>query len=509
MEYEAVTALAVAASLYRGGMGTRRRAGRFLGAIATVAVVVAGCSTTGGSDSTADPTASPSSSAPSSTPTDASNESASPTASPSLAPPPSVATWSVSAGAFREGLEFVEWSGQWGVDVVVALPEVWVVGLAEEKAMMLTSLVGLHPDTGAELWRQDVSTGMCSQQLVNDQIICLTSAQGADDQGVLLGPLEVVSIDASTGEATRTPSTVIEPIRIFPTTSGVLVVTPSQERVPGEGDSAPGARLSLLDFSTGGEVWGVELGLLPQGDLLFARNGGGGLMQVLPLWQEASGVVVLGSSLAPGIALIDPAVGLIGGVVACEHQVVFHDSLFCQVTNRKTEASSVLRRNLAGEALWAADDLALPLARVPQGTQPVALRGTRVMQVDWETGAVGGVVLDLGDPADRQFSQGLGISGLGGADPTFIHNDNEMVAAFNGDGSLAWTKQGWRSAPRELAAQGDLVVLADHDGVLMGLDRLTGAELWRQAIPEGGWVEAVPGAVIVIDGDAVQRFDLP
>ena len=325
MEYEAVTALAVAASLYRGGMGTRRRAGRFLGAIATVAVVVAGCSTTGSSDSTADPTASPSSSAPSSTPTDASNESASPTASPSLAPPPSVATWSVSAGAFREGLEFVEWSDQFGVDLVVTLPEVWVVGLAEEKAMMLTSLVGLHPDTGAELWRQDVSTGMCSQQLVNDQIICLTSAQGADDQGVLLGPLEVVSIDASTGEATRTPSTVIEPIRIFPTTSGVLVVTPSQERVPGEGDSAPGARLSLLDFSTGGEVWGVELGRLPQGDLLFARNGGGGLMQVLPLWQEASGVVVLGSSLAPGIALIDPAVGLIGGVVACEHQVVFHD----------------------------------------------------------------------------------------------------------------------------------------------------------------------------------------
>lgn len=499
VEHEAVTAIAVMASLYRGRMGTRRRTGRALGAVATAAVVLlAGCSTTGGSGATGEPTSPSSSSEPS----------ASPTAPPSLAAPPSVATWSVSTAAFGDGLNFDEWSDEFTVDLVLTLPDVWVVGLAEKPVRMLSALVGLDPATGAELWRQDVSTGLCSQHMVDGRIACLTSAQGTDDQNGLLGPLELVSIDASTGEAVRASSSVRDPIRIFPTAPGVLVVTPSQERVPGEGDSAPGARLSLLDWSSAHEVWGVELALLPQGELLFAHNGGEDLMQVVPGWAEVSGTVVLGSTLADGVLLVDPAAGPIT-VTACEHHVVFQDSLFCQVTNRKTKKTAVLRRDLAGVALWAADDLALPLATVPQGTQPVALRGTRVVDVDWETGSVGAEVLDLGDPADRQFSRGLGIAGLGGADPTFVHNDDETVAAFNGDGSLAWTKQGMPNSVRELATQGDLVVLADHDGLVMGLDRLTGAELWRMAIPKDGWVEAVPGAVIVIDDETVRRFELP
>lgn len=471
-------------------------------------LALAGCTGQASDDASrasGSPTPSMSTSPVASSPDEPSSETESPTA---VTSPPAELRWAVSAQDLGNGLGFVEWSDEFSVDLVLTLPEVWVVGLAQKPERMLSALVGLDPSTGAVLWRQDLDSGLCSQQVVGLSIACLTAVQGTDDQSNLVGALDLVSIDALTGELRRTPSSLSAPIRIYPTDAGLMVVTASQERVPGEGDQAPGARLSMLDWSDAHEVWGAELGQLDRGELLFARTGGGDLMQINPDWEEAAGVVILGSILAEGVLLIDPAVGPIT-VAACENHLVFEDSLYCQVTNRKTEKTAVLRRDLAGVALWAADDLALPFARVPQGTQPVALRGTRVLDVDWETGAVGAEVLDLGDPADRQFSRGLGIAGLGGADPTFVHNDDETVAAFNGDGSLAWTRMGVGAHPRELVALDDVVVLADHDGEVMGLDRLAGAEIWRLSIPDDGWVEAVPGAVVVISPEAVQVFNVP
>ncbi|PWD50899.1 hypothetical protein C8046_09785 [Serinibacter arcticus] len=486
-----------------------------VGIVALAAAVLYGLNALVGSigelfDSPTDPRGPASTGAPASPGGTSTADPTGPTASPSTADGELPIAWQVDPASIVAGADLVySWDGQVDSSQIAVTPDAWIVGLGANYST-LEHVAGLDPRSGGTLWTHEIGHGACAHDVVDAVLACLTTSSAVPEDGVAAEPYVLARIDVATGEVTEVPTTLTSVWSLHHRPEGLLVLGVTEP-------NAPHASLSLL-AADGSVKWTTDVGEVAGAELMFSDVLSGSGDKPDPnrtmervRWRDLDGGTALLWS-QPGAMLVDLATGPVGDVIDCNRATPARDALYCMSYDKPgdTSVTSVHRYDLTGSLQWSTPGVRLAYPSDSSPARPAFLRDRELIGLDLATGAPGELLHSFATPGAQVWTGNVAEpSGYGDASrAVVIGEDDAAVGLLEGADQVAWTVPVSEEAYVWDVLLLDGVTVLHLSDAAVGLDPVTGAELWRFAGVETDSV-AAGDAIAEAGYRGITRRDVP
>lgn len=390
-------------------------------------------------------------------------------------------TWVVEPSAIVAGTELVyTWDGQVGSSQMAVSPQAWMVGLGADYET-LQHIAGLDPETGETLWTYEVGQGACGQDVIDGQLACLATSSSVAESGIAAQPYRLVLIDVATGEVRESPTAITSVRSLSYRPEGLLVLGVTEP-------AAPHAAISLVSALDGSSLWTSDIGTIAGAELMFSDflSGSGDKpsrtreMERVRWRELGDGSALLWSQ--PGALIIDLASGPVGSVIDCARATPTEDALYCMTYDDPNDntVTSVHRYDRQGVQQWSTPGLRLAFPSDSTPGRPVALVGRDVVGLDLATGTPGAVLYSFATPGAQAWTGNIAEPDVYGnaSNAVVIGEDDAALSMVEGEDRIAWTVPLSDAYVWDVLYFEGVTVLNLSDSAV-GVDPVTGAELWR------------------------------